>query len=104
MGWVLFRAADLNQAWLYIKKMFAFDGGFPAWRFDTQFWVILLAGAFFGFFGMIKGAEAWQEHQLKVPYSTNKTWIGGFIALILLVYCMASLTTTGFNPFIYFRF
>lgn len=104
IGWVLFRATDLTQAWLYISKMFAFEGGFPAWRFDTQFWVILLVGAFFGFFGVIKGIETWQDSQLKVPYSTRKTWAGGIIALVLLVYCMASLTTSGFNPFIYFRF
>jgi alginate O-acetyltransferase complex protein AlgI len=104
IGWVLFRATDLTQAWLYIRKMFAFEGGFPAWRFDTQFWAILLVGAFFGFFGVIKGIETWQDSQLKVPYSTRKTWAGGIIALVLLVYCMASLTTSGFNPFIYFRF
>lgn len=104
VGWVLFRAADMHQAGLYLKKMFVFDGGFPAWRFDTQFWIILLAGAFFGFFGMIRGIESWQDKQLKVPYSTQKTWIGGLIAVVLLVYCMASLTTSGFNPFIYFRF
>lgn len=104
IGWVLFRATDLTQAWLYIRKMFAFEGGFPAWRFDTQFWVILLVGAFFGFFGVIKGIENWQDSQLKVPYSTRKTLAGGIIALVLLVYCMASLTTSGFNPFIYFRF
>ncbi len=104
IGWVLFRATDMTQAWLYIRKMFAFDGGFPFWRFDTQFWVIMLAGAFFGFFGMINGIEVWQDSQLKVPYSTRKTWAGGIIALVLLVYCMASLTTSGFNPFIYFRF
>jgi alginate O-acetyltransferase complex protein AlgI len=104
IGWVLFRATDLTQAWLYIRKMFAFEGGFPAWRFDTQFWAILLVGAFFGFFGVIKGIENWQDSQLKVPYSTRKTLAGGIIALVLLVYCMASLTTSGFNPFIYFRF
>ncbi|MCX6224851.1 MAG: MBOAT family protein [Bacteroidia bacterium] len=104
VGWVLFRSTDLHQAGLYLKKMFSFDGGFPAWRFDTQFWVILLLAAFFGFFGTIRGIEGWQEKQLKVPYSTRKTWVGGLIAIILLVYCMASLTTSGFNPFIYFRF
>ncbi len=104
VGWVLFRAADMHQAGLYLKKMFSFEGGFPAWRFDAQFWIILLIGAFFAFFGTIRGVEAWQELQLKVPYSTRKTWAGGLIAIILLVYCMASLTTTGFNPFIYFRF
>jgi hypothetical protein len=34
----------------------------------------------------------------------KQTWAGGLIAVFLLVYCMASLTTSGFNPFIYFRF
>jgi alginate O-acetyltransferase complex protein AlgI len=104
VGWVLFRATDLHEAGLYIKKMFSFSGDFPAWRFDTHFWMILAIGAFFAFFGMIKGVENWQERYLKVPWSTGTAWIGGLVAIILLIYCMASLTTSGFNPFIYFRF
>jgi alginate O-acetyltransferase complex protein AlgI len=104
VGWVLFRATDLQQAWFYIRKMFSFEGGFPAWAFDTQFWFILLVGAFFAFYGSLKGIESWQDKQLKVPWSTRKTWAGGFVAVLLLLYCMATLTTSGFNPFIYFRF
>jgi len=104
IGWVLFRSNNVQQAWLYVKKMFSFDGGFPAWRFDAQFWVILLIGAFFAFFGVIRGTEEWQDRQLKVPYSGRKALVAGLIAVFLLVYCMASITTSGFNPFIYFRF
>jgi alginate O-acetyltransferase complex protein AlgI len=104
IGWVLFRAASLEEAWLYIGKMFAFDGGFPVWEFDPHFWIILVAGALFGFFGMIRGAESWQEKQLFVPYSSRKTWLAGALAALLLIYCLATLTTSGFNPFIYFRF
>jgi alginate O-acetyltransferase complex protein AlgI len=104
VGWVLFRSNDLEQAGSYLEKMFSFDGGFPAWRFDLQFWVIILVGAFFSFFGAIRGIEGWQESLLIVPWSTRKTWACGLIAMFLLVYCMAALTTSGFNPFIYFRF
>jgi alginate O-acetyltransferase complex protein AlgI len=104
VGWVLFRANDLPQAWAYLGKMFSFGGGFPAWRFDPQFWFILVVGAFFAFFGVAGGVEQWQERQLKEPYGRRKVWAGAAIAVFLLLYCMASITTTGFNPFIYFRF
>jgi alginate O-acetyltransferase complex protein AlgI len=104
VGWVLFRAESLHQAGQYLGKMFSWDPGFPAWYLEPQFWIILAVGAFFAFWGMINGIEKLQMDTIDRPYNGRKLFIGGAVAVVLLVYSMASITASGFNPFIYFRF
>jgi alginate O-acetyltransferase complex protein AlgI len=104
VGWVLFRSESLGDAWTYLGKMFSFESWYPAWTLNPQFWIILAAGAFFAFFGVIRGVENWQMKMIDQPYNGKKLWIGGAIALVLLAWSLASITSAGFNPFIYFRF
>ncbi len=104
VGWVLFRSESLSDAWIYLGRMFSFSGGYPGWMLDTQFWAMLLVGAFFGFYGMFGTIEKWQMQVIDQPYNGRKLWIGGGIALVLLLFSLASVTSAGFNPFIYFRF
>jgi alginate O-acetyltransferase complex protein AlgI len=104
VGWVLFRSESLNDAWIYLGRMFSFSGAFPGWTLDLQFWTMLLVGAFFGFYGMFGSIEKWQMQMIDQPYNGRKLWIGGGIALVFLLFSLASITSAGFNPFIYFRF
>lgn len=104
VGWVLFRADSLGDAWTYLGKMFSFGTWYPAWTLDPHFWVILAAGALFAFYGMFGRIEQWQMQMIDQPYHGKKLWIGGSIALVLLLFSLASITSADFNPFIYFRF
>ncbi|MFH0760762.1 MAG: MBOAT family O-acyltransferase [Bacteroidota bacterium] len=104
VGWVLFRSESLGDAWIYLGKMFSFESWYPAWTLSPQFWIILAAGAFFAFYGAIGRVEKWQMKMIDEPYNGKKLWIGGAIALVSLAWSMASITSAGFNPFIYFRF
>jgi alginate O-acetyltransferase complex protein AlgI len=104
VGWVLFRAESLQDAFDYLGQMFSWNPGYAGWHLDPHFWAMMTAGTLFAFFGMIKGVEQWQMRMIDQPYHGRKLWIGGAIALVLLVYSLASITASGFNPFIYFRF
>ncbi|MFO7615863.1 MAG: MBOAT family O-acyltransferase [Bacteroidales bacterium] len=104
VGWVLFRAESLQDAFDYLGRMFTWNPGYAGWHFDTHFWVMMAAGAFFAFLGVIKGVEHWQMKMIDQPYTGRKLWIGGAIAVVLLIYSLSSITASGFNPFIYFRF
>ncbi len=104
VGWVLFRAESLHEAGLYLGRMFSWTPGFAAWALEPHFWIILAAGTFFAFFGVINGVEQWQMATIDQPYNGKKLWIGGVIGVVLLVYSLSSITASGFNPFIYFRF
>ncbi len=104
IGWVLFRAESLPDAWSYLGSMFSWKGGFTHEDLTLHFWFILAAGTIFAFFALIPGIEKWQERQLNTQYGIRKTIFAGVAVLFFLFYSMASITASGFNPFIYFRF
>ncbi|MCK4288624.1 MAG: MBOAT family protein, partial [Bacteroidales bacterium] len=104
IGWVLFRSENLSHALVFVKKMFEFNFSDTGIYLNRQFIIILCVAIFFSFFAVIKGVENWQ---MKL-FTKNKTITGYIIiisiALILSVISIGSITSSGFNPFIYFRF
>jgi alginate O-acetyltransferase complex protein AlgI len=104
IGWVLFRAETLTFAFEYIERMFAFDGVATDIYFDVEFKTMLVMGAVFGFIAAFGRIEEWW---MNVLTKEKQTWIliGMIVAsIIFTMICIASITSSGFNPFIYFRF
>ena len=102
-GWVLFRADTISQAGSFIFKMFRFDSlhltEFP----DSRFIATLVVAVCFSFAAIIK---YWENFELKA-YSVKNSLPATlmlFIAVILYVLSLSHITSTKFNPFIYFRF
>ena len=104
MGWVLFRIEDLPTAMLYYKRLFAFD--FKAWILpgNASFFFTLLIALFFSFITMFKWGLRLEDKVFYSGYDTKRKIVMFFICGLLLVLSIASVTTSGFNPFIYFRF
>ena len=104
IGWVFFRAENIADAWAYLDRMFAFENGVADIYLDTKFYFIMAAAAFFSFWGGFNRIEKWQE-ALFAAGQRDRTLIWMFIfSVIFLVICIASINSSGFNPFIYFRF
>jgi alginate O-acetyltransferase complex protein AlgI len=104
IGWVLFRAETLTFAFDYIKRMFAFDGVKTNLYFDLEFRTMMVMGAVFGFIAAFGRIEQWW---MTVLTKEKKTWILAAMTLAAILFtmiCIASITSSGFNPFIYFRF
>jgi Mg/Co/Ni transporter MgtE len=84
--------------------MFAFDGVATDIYFDVEFKTMLVMGAVFGFIAAFGRIEEWW---MNVLTKEKQTWIliGMIVAsIIFTMICIASITSSGFNPFIYFRF
>jgi len=104
LGWVLFRADNIHLAWDYLCNMFSFNFVADEVYFDTKFYFILLVAVFFSFWGGFKKIEMWQQ-KLFAKDKRLKAILSMFvISIILFMISLASITSTGFNPFIYFRF
>ncbi len=104
VGWVFFRSENLSYAFDFIKTMFAFDFKSIPFLLNNKFWFFLLFGLMVSFIGSIKIIE-----KLQVRFYEGKINAIGHIAFTilcaaLLVICVGSITSSGFNPFIYFRF
>jgi alginate O-acetyltransferase complex protein AlgI len=104
IGWVLFRADNIAMAWNYLRKMFVFDNSDDDISLNVKFFSILLVAVFFSFWGGIRKIEIWQE-KLFTEGKTSRSLVAmAMVSIVLFVVCLGSITSSGFNPFIYFRF
>ncbi len=103
IGWVLFRAESMAQAWDYILGMFSFRGGDNLFV-DRSIWSMILFGGFFALWAYFPAIERWQG---RLFAKEQKLWhlvLMTLAAIFIFIISLASITSSGFNPFIYFRF
>ncbi len=104
IGWVLFRAESLTFAFEYIGRMFAFDGVNSGVIFGQEFRWMMAVGAVFAFLAAFGKIESWWMSVLeKKKNAFTLLWMA-LVALIFTAVCVGSITSSSFNPFIYFRF
>lgn len=104
IGWVLFRCGNVEHIGIYLSRMFVMDGRSTAISFDSQFWSILLIAFLFSFAAMFKGVEEWQDRMLNLPQKNRNLIFLGLCSVVLFILGAAVTASSGFNPFIYFRF
>ena len=105
MGWVFFRSESCVAALLYLKALVGMQPSassfvFFPFRYYLQNNVIfyLVCAAFFAWLPV----EWFQKEEFR--HSSLITGGAAAVSLFLIVYSAVVLSTTGFNPFIYFRF
>ncbi|MCD6113530.1 MAG: MBOAT family protein [Bacteroidales bacterium] len=104
IGWVLFRSDNLTHAFGFMSKMFEFKFMATDFNFNLKFFTILIIAIFFSFWGSFKKIEDWQV-RLFDKKQNNKTIIIMVISsIIMFIISLSAITSSGFNPFIYFRF
>ncbi|MBP7506183.1 MAG: MBOAT family protein [Prolixibacteraceae bacterium] len=103
IGWVFFRVEKVGDAFAFIKRMFSFDfKGIPS--LGVEFYTFLLIAAFFAFFTYSNKGKSIQDNVYFNFYPKRRHVAVAAIALLLLMLSISSITSFGFNPFIYFRF
>ena len=103
IGWVFFRIENISEAFVFLKRLFVFDGN-RSDIMDSEFYFYLFIAVAFSFITCFKIGKKWQNSIYFDNY-TNKKHITVFIlTLILVIFSISSITAFGFNPFIYFRF
>ena len=104
IGWVFFRSDTLQDALIFLDKMFSLDFRQTEYYLDSKFFWIMAVAIFFSFWGFSRKIETWQEKALS-SVQKNRTLIIMFVLSILFfIISLSSITSSGFNPFIYFRF
>ncbi|MBN1198315.1 MAG: MBOAT family protein [Bacteroidales bacterium] len=103
IGWVIFRAESMDYAWFYIRRMFLFmETPNDVWL-NAKFWTVLVMAIFFSFWGGWKRIEKWSGKLYDAPGNTAVI-VMTLVAILLFVLSEATITASGFSPFIYFRF
>jgi alginate O-acetyltransferase complex protein AlgI len=103
MGWVLFRSDNLDYFYFYLRRMFSFQSFQSDVWLNPKFWTMIGVATFFSFWGGFKKIEKWQEKLYGLP--GNRILIAfTVLAILLFILSEAAITSSGFSPFIYFRF
>ncbi len=104
VGWILFRTSSLGFAARFIKKLFILNLSKNEIAYPNDFKTFFILAVFFSFFISIPFFKRIQDTIYSKSHSFKKQFVYSFFAMILLCISIASITTSNFNPFIYFRF
>jgi alginate O-acetyltransferase complex protein AlgI len=104
VGWVLFRAENLEYSMVFIKKLFIFSNGtnnYPYLYINNLVICIICLGVVF--------ATPFRTFlNQKIPFpDKNKSWViilNRSIYLIIFIVSIMEMAQATYNPFIYFRF
>jgi alginate O-acetyltransferase complex protein AlgI len=104
VGWVFFRAELLHTSLGYLHRMFTWNAASPVWQPDSEYITILMIAIFFSFFTLSSWGERIQQKVFFSEYPPARHFAMAFVVLLLCVLSASRITTSNFNPFIYFRF
>lgn len=103
IGWVLFRSENLDYFYFYVRRMFSFQSLPNEIWLNAKFWTMLGIAFFFSFWGYFRKIEKWHEKLYTMPGNATLI-IFSVLAILLFILSEATITSSGFSPFIYFRF
>jgi alginate O-acetyltransferase complex protein AlgI len=104
IGWVFFRAEKTSDALTVVKKLFSFDLTLPPHFMDREFLFYGILAILFSFFTCSKLGRSIQNKVYFSYYGIGGNLIATFVSIVLFTISLASITSSDFNPFIYFRF
>lgn len=104
IGWVFFRAETTTGALHFVKQLFTFEFSLPPHFLDSEFVFYFALAILFSFFASFKIGQAIQNKVYYAYYGNVGNLLATSMAIILFTLSLASITSSGFNPFIYFRF
>ncbi len=103
MGWVFFRIEDVDHLFAYFGKLFASSWG--TFQVIPQFWIPLIVAAVFSFITLFGfGKKLGKYFFSKDRYSLVEHGILSISLGFLFYICASVVISSGFNPFIYYRF
>jgi len=103
VGWVLFRLEHFWPSLAYLKRMFSLHS-VNNWVPDGNYFFILDCAIFFSFITLVPAGKRLQEKVFFAPYTMRRHYLISFVLLILTFISAGYISSSTFNPFIYFRF
>jgi len=104
IGWVFFRANTPEHAIGIIRHLFSIDYRIPPGYFNSQFLFYLALAFLFSFFTFFKRGQKIQENVFDPQVGARGTLAYSLVACLLFSLAIATIASSDFNPFIYFRF
>jgi alginate O-acetyltransferase complex protein AlgI len=104
IGWVFFRADTISDAFHFVTKLFSFNFSLPSHFINKEFTFYFVLAIIFSFFTSFSIGNKIQQKVYFSNYGLIGNLVFTFSACALFTLSLASITSSDFNPFIYFRF
>jgi alginate O-acetyltransferase complex protein AlgI len=104
VGWVFFRMNTFYEAKQVIKKLIAFDFKTIELYANREFFTVFVIAILFSFLTSFTVGQKIQNAVYFNKRSANQSLLLSAVGCILFIVCVARITSSDFNPFIYFRF
>ena len=104
IGWVFFRADSFSFGFTFIKKLFSFNGSIMYIFLSNEFVFYFILAVLFSFITLFALGKKLQLKIYDSSYSNFGYAIASAVSVALFMICLASVSSSTFNPFIYFRF
>ena len=104
VGWVVFRLERVAKIKIYLSKLFSLNSSV---EFETipAFGLISILAVIFSFLVIFKQGKKLEKFVFYTEhYSLKYHFIFTILSILLLMLSTSSITSSDFNPFIYFRF
>jgi alginate O-acetyltransferase complex protein AlgI len=102
IGWVFFRSDNISQAFRFLNKMFSFS--FHEYEFTPHVIVVLIAAAVISFLPSVKKFNLLPNIYNPDLLTMRRVAFTALFFLVCMIVCVGELASSGFNPFIYFKF
>lgn len=104
MGWVIFKLENVNDIFAFFSRLFAFNTSAEL-NVNHDFSFILLFALLFSFITLTKLGQKLEQFVFHTNhYTLTYHFLFSFVSVIFLLLSVSSITSSDFNPFIYFRF
>ncbi len=104
VGWTIFRIEDFDNLKVALYSMFSFDFG-QITVADAEYWTVLAVAVFLSFMTAFKVGRKIENFFF---YTQNAGVVSHLILFVcsvaLFLLSVSGIVTSGFNPFIYYRF
>lgn len=105
IGWVIFRAESIEQIGFFMKALFTGKTNNLLFHQNDKFVWVMAFAFLFSFITLFKFGRKAEKYFFYRELLSNKQHLLMFtLTLILFVLSYSSMVSSGFNPFIYFRF
>ena len=99
-----FRIERIDLSWMFIKRLFAFEFTPVHFSDNPHFFTTMIIAAIFSFITMTKFGLRLQDKVYFTDYNKRQHIIAFVLAIFGFIFCLGALNSSGFSPFIYFRF
>jgi len=103
LGWVIFRIEELPSAMMFYQKLFNFSS-FEIFNIGGGACIAFMLSVIIGFSSLTSVGKKVELFLLKDHKNFTLVLLKTVSALAICWVCLIEITTSSFNPFIYFRF